>query len=143
MTNKQFLLEQMQNMSDEEFAKKIPIDFKDLGCWTLKCEHINCLNCRVNWLKSEHKEEPKLSDVERVILENLNADYEWIAKDKDGRIMIYTSKPTKDDKRWMEWLTFGECRFFSIFPHLFQFVKWEDTEPYNIKELLKVNNDVG
>lgn len=27
-------------------------------------------------------------------------------------------------------------RSFSLFDHLFQFIKWEDEEPYNIQELL-------
>ena len=136
MTNKQWLLEQMQNMSDEEFAKKIPIDFKDLGCWTLKCEHINCLNCRVNWLKSEHKEETKLSDAERVILENINKKYKWITRDKSGKIYVYGNKPFKrDNDFWDEQNDFLES--LVVFSDLFQFIKWNDTEPYCIQDLLK------
>ncbi len=35
----------------------------------------------------------------------------------------------------------GSCaQGFDVFTHLFQFIKWEDTEPYNIQELLKGNN---
>ena len=112
MTNRQWLMNKMQNMSDEEFADFITngmdIDLA-IPC-NPHCDYSSeCKDCTINWLKSEHKEIPKLSDAERVILENLDADYEWIAKDKNGRTMIYTSKPTKDDKRWMEWLVFGEC----------------------------------
>ncbi|MBQ8298651.1 MAG: hypothetical protein IJX99_02095 [Clostridia bacterium] len=136
MTNRQWLMEQMQNMSDEELAKKIPIDFKDLGCWTLKCEHINCLNCRVNWLKSEHKEPIKLSDAERVILENVDKDYEWICRDKNGYLNVYIGKPTKNEKAQI-WAWHTDYRGIAAFPNLFQFIKWEDPEPYNIEELLK------
>ena len=31
----------------------------------------------------------------------------------------------------------GLMRTFEFFNHLFQFIKWEDEEPYNIEDLLK------
>lgn len=83
----------------------------------------------------KRKELPKLSDVEKVILENLDKDYKVIARDKDGGLYIYSSKPKKDDCVW--WgiaIILSELKGFN---HLFKFVKWEDEEPYNIEELLK------
>ncbi|MBQ8043091.1 MAG: hypothetical protein IJ272_02940 [Clostridia bacterium] len=142
MTNRQWLLEQMRNMSDEELAKKIPIEFKDLGCWTLKCEHINCLNCRVNWLKSEHKEPIKLSDAERIILENISEHYKYITRDANGNLFIYQVPPVKIDKRWFCNLTSVHISSFVMFNDLFQFIKWEDTQAYNIQELLEVKDGV-
>lgn len=133
MTNRQWLLEQMQNMSDEELSEIIKecilcelVDFKSY-CGNL------CTFDTLQWLKSEHKEPIKLSDAERVILENVPEEYEWIARDKNKRISIYLIKPAKGEFVWG-----GGCsQSFDVFTHLFQFIKWEDAQAYNIAELLK------
>ena len=137
MTNKQWLLEKMQNMSDEELGKIIRID--ELGvCKERSCGACTCYECRIDWLKSEHKEQIKLSDAERVILENLPKDYKWIARDDIQDILwIFTEKPTKNHRWWANESNFKIGVSLSLFNHLFQFIKWEDTEPYNIEELLK------
>ena len=137
MTNREWLMEQMQNISDEELG-----DF--LGC--MKCEMCaggNSFTCDSNcgegigrWLKSEHKEPIKLSDVERVILENMDGNYQYICRDKNGQLMVYLKKPRKDNTIWNDELGYDYKRL-TLFEHLFQFIKWEDTEPYNIEELLK------
>lgn len=78
---------------------------------------------------------PKLSDAERVILENLPKDCSgWITRDRDNILIGSEFKPLKYEKgKWH----FGD-RNFSILPfeHLFQFIARGD-EPYEIKELLK------
>ncbi len=77
------------------------------------------------WERKE-KPKPKLTDNERAILESLEKKWEWISRYKEIGLWIYTNNP------WNE--TFAN---FNAFNHLFQFVKWEDDEPYNIKELLR------
>ncbi len=141
MTNRQWLMEQMQNMSDEELGDFISeCILKQIQCHKT-CEHKYpyrpCKSCKLNWLKAEHKEPIKLSDAERVILENIDKNYKWIAREYDGAIVIYFKKPVKDDNYGC-WDTDNEvwcC--FEAFNHLFQFIKWEDTNPYKIEELLK------
>ena len=128
-------MNKIQNMSDEELG-----DF--LGC--AKCEMClsgNNFNCDSNcsegighWLKSEHKELIKLSIAERVILENVDAEFKWIARNKTGSLQVFKSKPKKRELLWSE--SEGYV-FLGAFSHLFQFIKWSDTEPYNIEELLK------
>ena len=75
---------------------------------------------------------PILTEDEKVILRNLSK-YKWIARDNSGALYIYASKPKKDGDRWAG---FGIDNFY-LFKHLFQFIKWEDEEAYNIEELLK------
>lgn len=135
MTNREWLLKQMQSMSDEELAERITEaticnEQKSKGV----CEGRICKECRLEWLKREHKEKIKLSDAERVILENLDKSYEWIAKDEDGNLYIYELKPYKGSGDWCDLKNEQEL---SAFNHLFQFIKWEDEAPYNIEELLK------
>lgn len=78
---------------------------------------------------------PKLSDAERIILENLPKDCgDWITRDRDNILIVSECKPVKYEKgKWH-----FENRNFEILPfeHLFQFITRGD-EPYEIKELLK------
>ena len=80
----------------------------------------------------ERKETPKLTEDEKVILRNLPKEYKWIARDGNGCLYVYASKPKKGITMW------GSNGLSMIpFDHLFQFIKWEDEEPYLIEELLK------
>lgn len=88
-------------------------------------------------LVEEVKEKPNLSDAERVILENLPKIYGYITRDANGNLFIYQIPPVKIDKRWFCNLTNVHITSFTMFNDLFQFIKWEDKEPYNIEELLK------
>ena len=135
MTNREWLMEQMQNMSDEEFADVVRCGGLDI-IYAMKCQGECCLDCKTNWLKSEHKEPIKLSDAERVILENVDKDYKWIARDESGILYIYTEKPEKRSSYWNEEIE-NELKCFN---NLFQFITWNDNEPYNIEELLKNEN---
>ena len=80
----------------------------------------------------ERKEKPQLTEDEKVILRNLPKEYKWIARDKSTCIHLFTLKPNK--VTW--WWNGAEC-IKLVFPHLFQFIQWEDDEPYSIEDLLK------
>ena len=83
------------------------------------------------WERKE-KPQPKLTEDEKVILRNLPKKYEWIARDKCGTICTFIDKPHKNGVGW-------SGNFFGVlvlFEHLFQFIQWEDEEPYSIEELL-------
>ena len=81
----------------------------------------------------ERKEKPKLTEDEKVILRNLPKKYKWIARDSSGMVYIYTQRPTKLSCIWSG-NSFGGIVI--PFDHLFQFIEWEDDEPYLIEELL-------
>ena len=78
--------------------------------------------------------QPKLTEAERVILENIGRDYKWIYRDFYGNLMVSEEKPVKYDGGFE---TCSLCDYINAFNHLFKFIKREDEEPYNIKELLK------
>lgn len=82
------------------------------------------------------REEPTITEDEKTILRNLPANYEWIARDKNGRLCVYPGKPSKVVTSWG--CTSGH-RFFDLFNHLFQMVKWEDEEPWKFEDLLKLD----
>ena len=85
----------------------------------------------------ERKEKPKikLTEDEKVILRNVPQYYKWIARDGNGVVCLYPDKPHKSKTIWDS--------YGALFPfhHLFQFIKWEDDEPYLIEELLGEEND--
>ena len=127
ITNREWLMEQMQNMSDEEFAETIHTPDGAVSKYACRdCIYPQlreCKVCVVGWLKAEHKEPIKLSDAERVILENVDKEFVAIGKNMSGE-MFFLKK--NGDKYWS-----------SIFaPEMFKFIK-ENYEPYNIEELLK------
>ena len=80
----------------------------------------------------ERKEKPQLTEDEKVILKNLPKEYKWIARDLSGMVYIFIERPEKGQAIW-----YGCGRPMTTFDHLFQFIKWEDEEPYSIEELLK------
>ena len=84
--------------------------------------------------KLKDKEKPVLTNAEKTILENIPKEFKYIARDEIGKLYIYEKKPSKDEKVWY-W--YGLVVDFGLFNHLFNFIKWEDSEPNKIEELLK------
>lgn len=138
MTNREWLLKEMQNMSDEELAEMIDKDWNFYCIKTKRCI-VDCTKCKLWWLKQEHEEKIKSPDIERNILTYLPKEYKYIARDSDCELYVYKEKPEKKERCWHS-NDFEESSV-EIFNHLFQFVKWEDEEPYNIEELLKSSED--
>ena len=83
------------------------------------------------------REEPTMTitEDEKAILRDLPGKYEWIARDKDGRLCVYPGKPSKAVTAWGS--TLGHM-FFDLYNHLFQMIRWEDDEPWKIEDLLKL-----
>jgi hypothetical protein len=80
------------------------------------------------------RKEYNLTEREVEVLEALQTlGHEWLVRDKDNRLFAYKHKPSK---RNMGWFHFGSPTIL-VDEDLFTFIKWEDKEPTNIKELLK------
>lgn len=86
-----------------------------------------------SWIRPD---KPKLTEDEKAILRNLPKEYKYTARDENEELYIYCTKPEKN-KVLEHW--YGGCDYeeFDLFKHLFQFIKWEDEEPYLIEDLLK------
>ena len=83
----------------------------------------------------ERKELPTLTEDEKTILRNVDEKFKYIARDKDNELWLYSGKPHNEISFGDYWTSFHEKRNLP-FDKLFQFIKWEDDEPCNIKELL-------
>lgn len=92
----------------------------------------------------ERTEKIELTDAERVILENIDEKYQWIARDKDGGFLcVFNNKPTKHEDKYWYFDDDTNCSFVSIevFQHIFQSIQWEDDKPKYIPDLLKGNKN--
>lgn len=112
-----------------------------------KCVDLKCSEClfgeglcyfeRMKWLLSEHKEPIKVSKLEYDILKYLsdNTVHMYIVRDGNGNIFLYDEEPQKSESSpW--WTGRGMCHM-KMFNKLFQFIKWEDSTPTPIKEVLE------
>lgn len=80
--------------------------------------------------------EPKwiFTEYEKAILRNLPEEYKWIARDRDGDLMVYKGKPEKRSFCWGRRMT--DFEMFSVFNHLFRSIKWEDEEPCEFRKYI-------
>lgn len=111
---------------------RITTNFNDNNniCGVVTCSE--CLRLSLMGLLEEYKEPIKLSKFEyeylKVAKEN---EYNFIARDKNNNLYLYSNKPWKDEIYW-----YYEDRITLVFAELFKFVKWEDEEPWEIDEIL-------
>ncbi|WP_050636156.1 hypothetical protein [Candidatus Stoquefichus sp. SB1] len=112
-----------------------------------KCTILECDNClfrtgkgicdekRNIWANSEYVELIKLTLAEKIILENIDSNFKWIARGENNYLFCHERKPMKSKVDRMMFLDGGH---FSRIPfdNLFKFIKWEDNEPYKIKDIL-------
>ena len=74
------------------------------------------------------------TDDEKVILRNLADGYDWIVRDRDGRLNVYSSKPFKQKVEWS--CDNGASYELMLYEHLFKSIKWEDEEPCEFRKYL-------
>ena len=75
----------------------------------------------------------KLTEVERIILENTSEENKYIARDENGSLFLYPDKPKKECEKYGWLASASGCESFCLFNHLFQNIKWSDEEPYKFR----------
>lgn len=95
----------------------------------------SCYNAMLKWLLSEYKEPIKLTRFEYFILDwLLNSQYvRYIARDRNGNLYTHINKPCRVKYEWRGNVSAVDL---TIFGELFAFVKWQNTEPTHIKDVL-------
>lgn len=78
---------------------------------------------------------PKINREEYETLTELSDKWKWIATDGDDYVWGYENRPKKlgGAQLWDD-LNGGQYKYLG--PNLFQFIQWEDEEPYSIDELI-------
>ena len=110
-------------------------------CGGLLCS--KCLfranDCRKNikeWAESEYIEKPVISERDKAFFEYLDKQYEYLARDKTGQLYVHRVKPHKVGIFWT-----NAGRTFCLNDRInvdFPMVKWEDSEPWLIEDLKKL-----
>ena len=150
------LLEVEETKNKEKYAKEIV----ELACdgngiavdkhsgTVCSCNYISCSNClfddnkdcgkrRKDWAESEYIENPVISKRDRAFLEYIGAGINYITRDMDGGLFIYISKPHKLIDCW-ESSGCESDKSLKFFKLDFPMVKWEDSEPWLIEDLKKL-----
>lgn len=91
----------------------------------------------IDWLAEEYIEKHKLTKNEQKLCQVLKNG--WLARDKFNGLYFHIVKPTT--KYSNEWITLGTVLKINdlIFEDVkFNFIKWEDKEPWSVEDLLKL-----
>ena len=69
------------------------------------------------------------TNTEKCILEATDKNYKWIARDKDGELYIYETKPYRDEVAELFGTKFGKTDIFNkcFSDVLFKSVTWENS----------------
>lgn len=92
------------------------------------------------WANSEYIERPVISKRDKAFLEYLREEYRFVARDENGELFVYGSKPCKD-KSFKCWRTCGRSNSPSLRLNYnvdFPMIKWSDEEPWGIENLEKL-----
>lgn len=144
MLNAERFKEEINKHNNEFGLADNIVDCGTLGCRNCRFSRLNnsdgviimCSTRKVKWLLSEYKEPVKLSKLEYDILKYLsdNTVHMYIVRDGNGNICLYDAEPEKSKSApW--WTGRGMCHM-EMFNKLFQFIKWEDSTPTPIKDVL-------
>lgn len=98
----------------------------------------SCIGKRIEWLYAEYVEKPKLTKQERKFCELFEGKGYYIARDENGGCFGYTAKPDKNKERTWRGDWFGINGVLEYANIKFDFIKWEDEEPWAIDDLLKL-----
>lgn len=115
----------------------------------INCNLISCNNCMLNnkggcrialkeWAESEYIEIPVISKADRAFLEYLEEEYKYIARDKNDALYAYNAEPYKVRGSWSSGCSDDWFRLNHRFDVNFPMVKWEDSEPWLIEDLKKL-----
>lgn len=115
-------------------------------CGSIECgkcifkvrEYEECSDKIKKWRESEYVEKPTLTSREKNFLYALLSNFKYIARDNSNELYIYNEKPTRTDCYW--YLNDGiHCLISTrVFGNIFDFIKWEDEEPWSIEDLKKL-----
>lgn len=136
MKNREKYAEELLNVACT--GNRIAIDKRTMqikGCEVFPCglclfSGCDCSKKLAEWAESEYIETVKISKRDRTFLDYIEG-YKYIARDGDGELYVYITKPKKGLRNWAD-ARFKSLRGLDID---FPMVKWSDDEPWKIEDL--------
>lgn len=113
------------------------------------CCETSCRECLFNtgtssckdetrkWADSEYVERPVISKSDRTFLDYIRDEDKYIARDGNGKLFTYTSKPCKIES-FSSWTGTNNNGLYLKCNVDFPMIKWSDKEPWMIKDLKKL-----
>lgn len=99
----------------------------------------HCSNIKVKWLLSKYKEPIEVSKLEYDILTYIlkNTECRYITRNKSRFLCVHSYKPVKDTQYGHWTAVCDKVKSCEVFNNLFPFIKWEDSTPTLIKDVLE------
>ena len=99
---------------------------------------LHCGDRKMLWAVQEHVKKQKLTKQERKFCELLDEEDIWFARQRNMTMpTIFIHKPHKTITCW-HGDTIQSCELRKYCNARFDFIKWEDEEPWSIEDLLKL-----
>lgn len=96
-----------------------------------------CRGALREWAESEYIEKPVISKKDKAFLEYVKEEYKCIARDRNGELFLYRLTPYKEEGL-LNWIG-RNCSCLHLKYNVdFPMVKWEDSEPWLIEDLKKL-----
>lgn len=100
-----------------------------------------CADRFYEWSESEYVEKPTITSKEKAFLDLLLAKWKYIARSESKSLCVFDSLPIKGENGWyIENISMCDYCYISqkLFDNMFNFIKWEDEEPWSIEDLKKL-----
>lgn len=112
-----------------------------------RCKGLSCVHCLLNecddcgeklaeWAESEYVEPAKISKKDRAFLDYIRDVYNFVVRNKDGKLLLDGSKPWKTDDG--VWVSISGNIYLGCFDVKLPMVKREDKEPWTVEDLKKL-----
>lgn len=111
-------------------------------CGSIACSEClfappNCVKEIREWVEQEYIEKPVISKRDRAFLDYINANVRYIARNMDGSLYVYISKPYKIIDCWCS-DEFEKSKSLRMVDIDLPMVKWSDDSPWLIEDLKKL-----
>lgn len=112
----------------------------DLCKFNNACSEKSCRDKRYEWSESEYIEKPTITSKEMAFLDLILPKYKYIARDNDtNKLFLYIDRPSKHFTYWLPELENSAYELlYRPLDIKFNFIKWEDEEPWSIEDLKKL-----
>ena len=95
-----------------------------------------CRGALRKWAESEYNEKSVINKRDRAFLEYLGEELKYIVRSKSDNLMAYQNSAEKREDGWV--IDSGAIKSLQKLNIDFPMVKWEDSEPWLIKDLKKL-----
>lgn len=142
MTNYEYYKEKILDIASKNDCGIALVNNEIIPCDDAECDMCqfyqtksSCEQNLLKWLYAEHIVPPTLTKKEHQFCELLETGY--IARDENGKLYWDTNKPSKREHTWY---ASSSCMLitFAPLPVKFDFVTWDDKEPWSVEDLLEL-----